>query len=128
MNREIFHIFEIYSIQVDYISLVSFLLIPIFFILAFFIFFKFLKKIDIFHLKKKETQVKINLKNPKETAYTITFLIHKVETPYNEQLLKKLEEYKYKKTVNQLDKETVDLIRKFLEYIKTAKVKNGSAF
>ncbi|NPA53500.1 MAG: hypothetical protein GXO21_02405 [Aquificae bacterium] len=87
-----------------------------------------MKKIDIFHLKKKETQVKINLKNPKETAYTITFLIHKVETPYNEQLLKKLEEYKYKKTVNQLDKETVDLIRKFLEYIKTAKVKNGSAF
>ncbi|WP_456382499.1 hypothetical protein [Persephonella sp.] len=70
-----------------------------------------------FNLKKRE-ETKIDINNPKQTAYQITFLIHKFETPYNSKLLEKLERYKYRKEVESLDSETRELIRQFIEYVR----------
>ena len=119
-------LFEVYPLQVDYVLVFLFFFIPFLFIIGFYIFLKTLKTFPFPIKKDKKEEIKINLKNPKETAYTITFLIYKTKTPYNTELLKRLEEYKYKKQVNQLDSETVELIKKFLEYIKTKRVSDGN--
>lgn len=47
-------------------------------------------------------------------------MIYNYDTPYNQELLKRLEQYKYRKDVKPLDKETVKLIEQFLEYVKNA--------
>ncbi len=81
--------------------------------------FKILKKVKIIkpEFTKKE-KIRIDPSNPKETAYRLTFLIHRYDTPYNKQLLKRLERFKYRKKVESLDKETLELISKFMEYMR----------
>jgi len=76
----------------------------------------YLKPIKI--AKKAEERFQLDLSNPKETAYRITFLIHKYSTPYNKELLERLERFKYRKNVEDLDKDTLDLISKFMEYVR----------
>jgi hypothetical protein len=126
MDTKIMDLFEVYPLQVNYVLVFLFFFIPFLFITGFYILLKTLKRFPLPIKKEKKKEIKINLKNPKETAYTITFLIYKTKTPYNTELLKRLEEYKYKKQVNQLDRETVELIKKFLEYIKTRRVSDGN--
>ncbi|MDQ7056720.1 MAG: hypothetical protein Q9M89_09835 [Persephonella sp.] len=80
------------------------------------------KKVPYKNLKLSITErgekIKIDFRNPKKTAYTITYLIHRYETPYNTELLERLEKHKYRKEVSNFDKETEELIKKFVEYVK----------
>ncbi len=118
MEKKIIDIFHIYPIWIDYFYILSFVLFPFVFFAFVYLFFKFpFKHLKIPSLKKKE-KIEINFKNPKETAYRITFLIQRFETPYNKELLKRLEKYKYRKEVKDLDKKTVSLIKKFLIWIE----------
>jgi len=69
---------------------------------------------------KKEKSALFNMiDNPKKFAYEFTKKAKKYKTKKNEELFKKiiarLGEYKYKPTVQNIDKETVKLIKKYLE-------------
>ncbi len=73
----------------------------------------------ILPVRRIREKITLDLNNSKKTAYQITFLIHRYETPYNKELLKKLEKYKYRKDVDSLDEDTVQLIGKFIEYVRS---------
>ncbi|WP_457641733.1 hypothetical protein [Persephonella sp.] len=119
MNKEFFSVFDIYTIVIDYLQIFLFLFVSVTLLLTIYTTHRFLKlPISIKIRRKKEDHIKIDLKNSKETAYTITFLIHRYDTPYNTKLLKNLEKFKYKKHVENLDEETVQLINNFLEHIR----------
>ncbi|WP_456466013.1 hypothetical protein [Persephonella sp.] len=81
--------------------------------------FNALKKIKTLKPKfPKKEKVRIDPSNTKETAYTLTYLIRRYDTPYNKQLLKRLEKFKYRKEVESFDRETLELISKFMEYMR----------
>ncbi|WP_457621933.1 hypothetical protein [Persephonella sp.] len=119
MNRDFFSTFEIYSIVIDFypvIVVLSGLIAAL--ILLYYLFKSF--RLPVFNVlqKEKEEKISLDLKDPKKTAYKVTFLIYKYDTPYNDQLLHRLERFKYRKKVEKLDNETVELIKKFIEHIK----------
>ena len=98
-------------------------LIPFFFSILFIflavITFNLSKKIKLIKPKfPKKEKIRIDPSKSKETAYTLTFLIHRYDTPYNKQLLERLERFKYRKEVESFDKETLELISKFMEYMR----------
>ncbi len=117
MSRNFEDVFDIYSVQLNYEILFLYIFFILFIPLSVFILFKFFPFKLVKSLFKRE-KIKINISDPKDTAYKLTFLIYKIDTPYNEELLKKLEKYKYKKKVVKFDKETLELIEKFLEKAK----------
>ena len=118
MERNILQLFEPYSLEYDFsIFLYIGIAITLLF-LVFLIIYRLFNKLRCFPYSRKKIIIDFN--NPKETAYTITYMIHDYNTPYNQELLKRLEQYKYRKDVKPLDKETVKLIEKFLEYVKNA--------
>ncbi|ACO03783.1 MAG TPA: hypothetical protein DEP48_06020 [Persephonella sp.] len=119
MNRDFFSTFEIYPIVIDFYQIILIISGLVLLLISFYLIIRFLK-LPSFELvpRKREEKISINLEDPKGTAYSVTFLIHRYDTPYNEQLLKRLERFKYRKKVDRLDRETVELIEKFIEYIK----------
>lgn len=119
MNTDFYSTFEIYSISFDFIQIILFFLGLSVFIISFYFLIRLVKlpSFEFFPEKRRE-RISINTEDPKKTAYKITFLIHKYDTPYNDQLLKRLERFKYRKKVDKLDRETLELIEKFIEHIK----------
>jgi len=117
--EKVIDLFELYPLEYDFtgIFLLLSILSTIFILIGIAVKFKLGFDFTIL-LKEKKKPVRINLKNPKETAYNITFLIHQFSTPYNSKLLKKLERYKYRKEVENLDSETKELIMQFIEYVR----------
>ncbi|MBK3331607.1 hypothetical protein GWK41_00840 [Persephonella atlantica] len=119
MGKNPAQLFEAYPLEID---IISYLVYAIVFILVLLLFILSVKKFPYRNIKlygtSKRKEIKIDLKNPKKTAYTITYLIHNYETPYNRELLKRLEKHKYRKKVSSFDRETVELIKKFVEYVK----------
>ncbi len=114
MEREYLQDFSIYGLYIDY---------SVFFKLFAFLFFLSVVSYTAFSLLKrikpeKKEEIILDLKKTKETAYKITFLLYKYKTPYNRQLLKSLEKYKYRKKVEDFDNETKKIIIDFLRYIK----------
>ncbi len=120
MNRDFLNVFEIYSLHIEFIQTIVF--IVLFLVITGFLFF-ILKNIPTLNFPKinkkdQRTEIKIHPHDPKKTAYEITFLIHKIETPYNEELLNRLEKFKYRREVENFDPETIELIKRFIEYVK----------
>lgn len=74
--------------------------------------------------KHYEALQKIDFKNPKESAYSITkegyFFSHDTEQTFNayQNLLIRLEPYKYATTVQKIDEETVNCYYGYLEMVK----------
>lgn len=117
MDKNIIQLFELYPLEYDFsIFLYVFVFVTAFFILGF-ASFKLFSKVKLPSTKKKTD---IDFNNPKKTAYIITFMTYKYDTPYNQELIKRLEKHKYRKQVEPLDEETKELIKKFLEYVKNA--------
>ncbi|WP_096999452.1 hypothetical protein [Persephonella hydrogeniphila] len=117
--EKILSLFETYPLEYDFSQIILILFLTAFFLSVIYFFIKvplYLKPLK--NIKKTEKPFQLNLSNSKETAYRVTFLIHKYSTPYNEELLKRLEKFKYKKDVDELDKDTIDLISKFMEYVR----------
>ncbi len=115
MEKNIVQLFELYPLEYNFsVFLYIGVFIVAFFVLGF-VSYRLLSKIKLPSTKK---QIGIDFNNPKETAYVITFMTYKYDTPYNQELIKRLEQYKYRKKVEPLDEETKELIKKFLEYVK----------
>ncbi|HEX5710366.1 MAG TPA: hypothetical protein VFX68_03405 [Sulfuricurvum sp.] len=74
--------------------------------------------------KHYEALKKIDFKNPKQSAYTITkegyFFSHDTEQTFNayQNLFARLEPYKYAPTVQKIDEETVTYYYGYLEMVK----------
>ncbi len=115
MEKNITQLFETYPLEVDILGYLFFLWTVIFMLLFSYVLMRrFSLKLPAI---KRNEKVKIDFSNPKKTAYTVTYLIHKYESPYNRQLLKKLEKYKYRREVSNFDRETKELIKKFIKHI-----------
>ncbi len=113
METSFIRVFEVYPIWIEY----SIFLTPVstfIFLAIVFVFFMY----KPFFKKQRKNSFRFDFSDAKKTAYQITFLTYKYNTPYNKELLKKLEAFKYKKKVGNLDEETLTLIKKFLEYVK----------
>ena len=88
--------------------------------LAIYLLFKFFKK-------KQPNPYLIKLKNldfnnSKQTAYEFSeyarYFLNDENKDFYEEILKELEKYKYKPVVDDLDKKTIQKIKKFIEDIK----------
>ncbi|WP_297455960.1 hypothetical protein [Persephonella sp.] len=118
MEGNILQLFEPYSLEYDFSVFLYIGGVGILLFLMIFIGYKLFNKLKYFSYSRKKLIIDFN--KPKETAYTITYMIHNYDTPYNQELLERLEQYKYRKDVKPLDEETVKLIEKFLEYVNNA--------
>ncbi len=118
MEGNILQLFEPYSLEYDFSVFLYIGGVGILLFLVVFTSYKLFNKLRCFPFSRKKIIIDFN--NPKEAAYTITYMVHNYDTPYNQELLERLERYKYRKDVRPLDKETIKLIEKFLEYINNA--------
>ncbi len=117
--NDVIQLFETYPLEIDVLKYLVYFLLAIFLTVFSVLLFKksFLLQIK-FSLWRKQETFRFDMKNPKKTAYTLTFLTYRYDTPFNEELLKKLEKYKYRKEVSHFDRDTQELIKKFIEYIR----------